>query len=133
MLDHSPLFADRIRAFLSFLLAPVSLRPALLRLLLSLLLLVSQQIGMTHGYTHLRPAGDSSVQPGQDNGKGNKRLADLSCDDCLSIAQIAVAIGSPILTAAASPFTFGPVATPATLASCLRTTCVFQPRAPPQA
>lgn len=117
------------------------MRPVLFRLLLSLLLLVSQQIGMTHGYTHLGAAGDGRAQIGaragdttaSDAGKGGKRLADLSCDDCLSIAQIAVAIGSPILTAAASPFTFGPVATPATLASCLRTTCVFQSRAPPQA
>lgn len=119
----------------------MSLRPVLFRLLLSLLLLVSQQIGMTHGYTHLGAAGESGARANvagaaskDDKGeKGGKRLADLSCDNCLSIAQIAVAIGSPILTAAASPFSFGPVATPATLASCLRTTCVFQPRAPPQA
>lgn len=111
------------------------MRPVLFRLLLSLLLLVSQQIGMTHGYTHLSVAGEGGARANvaSEADKGSKRLADLSCDDCLSIAQIAVAIGSPILTAAASPFSFGPVATPATLVSCLRTTCVFQPRAPPQA
>ena len=114
--------------------------------LLSLLLLVSQQIGATHVYSHWvgtqQTAADradradraAAPQLWDGGGKPASTLgADQGCLDCMSVAQLAVAIGSPILTVAASPFTFGPVFSPATLSACVRTTCVFESRAPPQA
>ncbi len=117
-------------------------RRSLVHVLLSLLLLLSQQLGATHVYSHwgdatvqavLSQADDGRAQDRGDDGAGSTTLAHRSCAHCLSIAQIAVAVGSPILTVAARPFTFGPISVPATVSACLRTTCVFQSRAPPLA
>lgn len=111
------------------------MRRSAVHVLLALLLLLTQQIGATHVYSHWTGAGaGSALSERADERNADRQLAvHDSCAQCLSLAQIAVAIGSPLLSVAASPFTFGPVALPATLAACLRTTCFFQPRAPPLA
>ncbi len=117
-------------------------RRSVVHVLLSLLLLFTQQLGATHVYSHwsgaaaraaLAQTGAEPIRERGDGAPGGPSLAHRGCAHCLSLAQIAVAIGSPILTLAASPFTFGPIAAPATLSACLRTVCVFQPRAPPPA
>ncbi|NRR29423.1 hypothetical protein HSX11_04410 [Oxalobacteraceae bacterium] len=89
----------------------------------------------THGYSHWVAAGGATAQQDRaDSSTQRKQIeAHESCSQCLSLAQIAFAISSPILTVAASAFTFGPIAAPATVPACLRTVCVFQPRAPPLA
>lgn len=111
------------------------MRRSAVHVLLALLLLLTQQIGATHVYSHWIVAGADAAQAERADGRNADRqlAAHDSCAQCLSLAQIAVAIGSPLLSVAASAFSFGPVALPVTLAACLRTTCVFQPRAPPVA
>lgn len=136
MLVSKPTVSVRIRASLITFLTSVLSRQSFVHALLALLLLLSQQIGTTHVYSHWVAASADSTARAQsleDTGDKLRQLADTGCLDCLSIAQVTVAIGSPILTVAASPFSFGPIATPVTLYSCLRTVCVFQSRAPPQA
>ena len=108
-----------------------------IRLLLSLLLLMSQQMVIAHAMTHWAGARDGTAQlqktgRGQDPRKVGAALAQhQTCEQCLAFAQIAGAVGS-------SPRCFvaggdGACATGAstTQQGCARTTCVFQPRAPP--
>lgn len=113
----------------------MTLRRSIVHALLSLLLLVSQQIGATHGYSHWSALQHAAAAVHQgDGGNSAKQLAsDLSCTECLSLAQIAVAIGSPGLAFGVGLLAYGPVTLPQTLSACARTVCVFQSRAPPQA
>jgi hypothetical protein len=94
------------------------------RLLLSLVLLWSQQAVFAHALTHVQQAAST----------GSKSLLqDLACADCLAHAQLSAALGSTAPGfAIATPV---PVAIilPATDTACLVTVCAFQPRAPPQA
>jgi hypothetical protein len=90
---------------------------SLVHLLLSLLLLVSQQLSLGHGYTHwseFRETLAQSLEDGQRDGKPLKPgLHDL-CGQCAASAQVAFAL-------------------PPTAGICLLTECVFQPRGPPRA
>jgi hypothetical protein len=101
------------------------------RLLLSLLLLLSQQMAMAHNISHL--LGASSAAP-EVAGKLSKSLVrHQTCADCLAYAQFFSALGSAQRTvAAAEP---GPLrlAVPVTPENCIVTECMFQSRAPPQA
>jgi hypothetical protein len=112
-------------------------RRSLIRVLLSLLLLLSQQMAISHAMTHWAGSRGGAAQlhkaaSGQEQrGVGAAFAQDQTCEQCLAFAQIASAVGS-------SPrcFAFDSAATCATGASatqpgCARTTCVFQPRAPP--
>lgn len=109
------------------------MRRSAVHVLLSLLLLVTQQIGATHVYSHWTGAGAAQAARADSDNHRKQAAAHASCDQCLSIAQIAVALASVPLGIAASALAFGPIALPATSAACLRTTCVFQSRAPPLA
>lgn len=116
----------------------MTVRRSIVHALLSLLLLVSQQIGATHGYSHWSALQNAAAEVHQgergDNRNSIRQLAsDLSCAECLSLAQIAVAIGSPGLAFGISLVAYGPITLPQTLSACARTVCVFQSRAPPQA
>lgn len=110
------------------------LRRSISHALLSLLLLLSQQIGATHAYSHWAGLQNevAQEQQGKRDGKNAKPgAADLNCAECLSLAQIAVAIGSPSLHFAIGSIAFGPIASAPLLSACSRTVCVFQSRAPP--
>lgn len=112
-------------------------RRSIIRVLLSLLLLMAQQMAIAHGMTHwagtltgvaaLHDAGGQH----NDGGLSAAVAQDQTCEQCLAFAQIAGAVGSPArgfaADASASCIT-GPIATQP---GCSRTTCVFQPRAPP--
>ncbi len=105
--------------------------------LLSLLLVLSQQLGIVHAVSHLsdgRHAG-AQVQQLQERGDSSvsKNLAlDQSCEQCLAFAQIASAVSTPFYSFPAASHA-APVATLAvTPLACQRTVCVFQSRAPPQ-
>jgi hypothetical protein len=112
-------------------------RRFLIRVLLSLLLLLSQQMAISHAMTHWAGSRDGAAQlnkaaGGQEQpGVGAAFAQDQTCEQCLAFAQIAGAVGS-----APRCFAFDSVATCATGPSatqpgCARTTCVFQSRAPP--
>lgn len=110
-------------------------RRSVIRLLLSLLLLISQQMALSHAVTHwsgrMAPV---AVQPhgGAADGTLSKTLAqDQWCDQCLAFAQIAGTVGSDTRTFA--PFNPGADAIAAAVERIFwpRTVCAFRSRAPP--
>ncbi|NYE60295.1 hypothetical protein FHW58_001447 [Duganella sp. 1224] len=102
---------------------------------LALLLLLTQQVGVAHIYTHWIGAEQQELQLTEEGqAEHRKRLAvHKVCAECVSVAQMAAAITSSPLTLAISTLSTGPVTVPATLPACERTTCVFHSRAPPLA
>ena len=114
-------------------------RPIFLRVVLSLLLLMSQQMASTHALSHLGTSLARSAalvqQAGTEDEAARARLlaADPSCDQCLVFAQLAAPLGSsqrlfvPADLATESRFAA------ATGPACGRALCAFQPRGPPQA
>jgi hypothetical protein len=109
-----------------------------IRILLSLLLLMSQQMAIVHAMSHwtgrLAPAARVVQHQDGDADKLSKAFAqDQTCEKCLAFAQLASALGNT-----ARPFApphAGSVAIAATAdhTACARTICVFDPRAPPAA
>lgn len=114
-------------------------RLPIVHVLLALLLLLTQQIGVTHAYAHWSGAEQQNAQligqlSDEDQAEHRKRVAvHKVCAECVSVAQMGAAITSSPLTLAISTLSTGPVTIPATLAACERTTCVFESRAPPLA
>lgn len=110
-------------------------RRSIIRVLLSLLLLMSQQMAFTHAMSHWANAANESA--GLQNDGGGKPLQgaahDKNCAQCLGFAQLASAVGNSARTFFISEAGFSYSAPPATPADRNRTVCVFQSRAPPQA
>ena len=105
--------------------------------LLSLLLLVSQQMAFAHAMSHwtgqlgTSHAAAALVQADEDSDLSSAVAQDRSCFQCLAFAQMASAIGS-------TPRQFAPldlqaerVIALATTERAPRTVCVFHSRAPP--
>jgi hypothetical protein len=109
---------------------------SLVHLLLSLLLLVSQQLSVGHGYTHwseFRETLAQSASDGQRDGKPQKPgLHDL-CGQCAASAQVAFALPTGIRRFIPAELAYAIPSLPATPGICLLTDCVFQSRAPPLA
>jgi len=112
---------------------------SLVHVLLSLLLLVSQQLSLAHGYTHWAEAEDTLVQQvaadTDDDGTGKlpkPGLHDL-CGQCAASAQIAFALPTSLRRFVPAELAYAVPAVPATPGICLLTACPFQSRAPPQA
>ncbi len=105
----------------------------LVQLLLSLLLLVSQQLALSHVYTHV--PGGGPVQLSQDDGgKGSRSAAaDHLCGLCVSGDQLTHALGVPSYSFHAVRPEYLPLVAADTPAACQRTVCVYQSRAPPVA
>jgi hypothetical protein len=108
-------------------------RRSAIRVLLSLLLLLSQQMALSHNAWHWKSALAQSMHVHED---GDDRLAkafaaDQTCDQCLAFAQIASALGSTPNTFAVPRVISSTVVRSASQAPCLRTVCPFQSRAPP--
>lgn len=104
--------------------------------LLSLLLLLSQQLALTHGMSHWQGgrAGQSQAAASEQQRMASKSLAlEQACDQCLAFAQLGSALGTPNFAFYAP--SHGAVALPATGAppDCRRAVCPFQSRAPPLA
>jgi hypothetical protein len=107
--------------------------------LLSLLLVLSQQLGIVHAVSHLSDGRHASQQVQQlqqqeraDSSVSKNLALDQSCEQCLAFAQIASAVGTPFYSFPAASHA-APVASLAdTPLACQRTVCVFQSRAPPQ-
>lgn len=110
-------------------------RRSVTRVLLSLLLLLSQQMAMSHMVSHLSGrAVPAAVQHrGADGGLSKSIAQDQWCDQCLSFAQIAGAVGSPTRTFAPLDSGADPLPTLAGHSPCARTVCAFHSRAPPAA
>jgi hypothetical protein len=113
---------------------------SLVHVLLSLLLLVSQQLSLGHGYTHWAEVDETLAQQtaaaadtDDDAGKLPKPgLHDL-CGQCAASAQIAFALPSTLRQFVPAELAYAAPAVPATPGICLLTDCPFQSRAPPRA
>ena len=109
-------------------------RRSFIRVLLSLLLLMSQQMAISHAMTHWAGARDGVARLQKAPGQHERRAAlaqDQTCEQCHAFAQIAGAVGTPLrcfVPDGAATCATGPSATQP---GCARTTCAFQPRAPP--
>jgi hypothetical protein len=107
---------------------------------LSLLLLLTQQLSLLHGVTHAAGTGQSPVRAlvadaGQDGFGGTQpkpALHDL-CAQCAFGAQLAFALPAAMRLFAPLDLVFALVPAPRVPSICLVTHCVFQSRAPPQA
>ena len=109
---------------------------SLVHLLLSLLLLVTQQLSLGHGYTHWPELRDTLAQSALDPDGGGKPqkpgLHDL-CGQCAASAQVAFALPTPIRRFVPAELAYAAPSLPPTPGICLLTECVFQPRGPPRA
>jgi len=112
-------------------------RQALVRVLLSLLLLISQQMASSHVMSHLAGSLDVSTTAHvqvQDSDQLSKAIAqDQSCNQCLALAQLAgPLVSKPQVFALPEQGSFR-IAAAAVHNSGARTILGFQSRAPPQA
>ncbi|QJE01257.1 hypothetical protein HH212_15445 [Massilia forsythiae] len=111
---------------------------SLVHVLLSLLLLVSQQLSLGHGYTHWNEVREALAQagaPAGEDGGGKPQkpgLHDL-CGQCAASAQVAFALPAGIRRFIPAELAYAIPSLPATPGICLLTDCVFQSRAPPLA
>lgn len=110
----------------------MKLRQTLACAALSLLLLISQQLGMAHALSHWSAARSNATQLQERPLGASKSLAmDQNCEQCLVFAQIASALDTPFHSfPAASPGAAVLAVADAQLVRP-RTVCVFRSRAPP--
>jgi hypothetical protein len=107
----------------------------MIRVLLSLLLLVSQQMAFAHVITHWSGQRSAAIEhkPGGGGGVSDAFAKDQACAQCLAFAQIATAVGASSRSYAA------PVPASCRLGRAVfctlkaRTVCAFHSRAPPAA
>jgi hypothetical protein len=105
----------------------------LVQLLLSLMLLVSQQLALGHGYAHLQRAASEQLRDEED---GSRRgpATDQLCAQCATFHQLAYGLGSvPTYSFKAVAPSYPTFVSASTPPACLQVVCVFQPRAPPRA
>lgn len=102
--------------------------------LLSLLLVLSQQMGISHGLTHWF-GGERTHQAQssrQERPQAPDSLAtDQGCVHCLAFAQIATALDAQFHSFPADRHPAPAILVSRVLPDCSRTVCVFQSRAPP--
>jgi hypothetical protein len=110
--------------------SPMSRRIAI-RFMLSLLLLLSQQMALTHAMSHW--AGNAHVQQSaEEDSRLSAAIAqDQSCDQCLSFAQLAGAIGADPWRFAIPSRVEGAVPGPIEGGPWTHAHPAYQPRAPP--
>lgn len=107
-------------------------------ILLALFLLLSQQVGMMHGYTHTNEfqGGGREGIAAQADPRGGKTakgaLLDL-CVHCAASAQMAFALPTVVRLFLPVDVAFSLSPAPRIPALCLLTRCVFDARAPPSA
>lgn len=114
---------------------------SLTHVLLSLLLLITQQLSLAHGYTHWSEVSEriaeaqvqAQADTSRDSGKPAKPgLHDL-CGQCQASAQIAYALPHTLRQFVPAELAYAVPSLPATPGICLQAECPFQPRGPPQA
>lgn len=101
------------------------------RLLLSLVLLSSQQMAMAHNILHV--LGASNLTSKVAGNPSKSLLKHQTCADCLAYAQFFSALGSFQRRVAAAEPAQLLLAMPVTPENCIVTVCMFKSRAPPQA
>lgn len=110
-------------------------RRSIIRVLLSLVLLMSQQMAFKHAMAHWATVSHESagLQSDGDGGPLQGAAHDKLCAQCLDFAQLASPVGNSARAFFVSESGFLYSAPAATPADRNRTVCFFQSRAPPQA
>jgi len=115
------------------------MRSTLFRVMLSLLLLVSQQMATAHALSHLTrsdQAGQVQAVQGQDQDQDDLSSSfaqDQTCNQCLAFAQLALPIGCSHRAFAAPELVSMAVASAEAHSAIARTRLAFRSRAPPHA
>lgn len=109
----------------------------LVHVVLSLLLLLTQQLSLGHGYTHWSEVQERLSQPslaGQDGGgKLPKPVLHDLCGQCAASAQVAFAMPVAIRQFVPAALAYAAPHVTATPGICPLAACPFQSRAPPRA
>jgi hypothetical protein len=110
-------------------------RQALIRVLLSLLLLISQHMAAAHALTHWSGtlSGSSATHASVSDDLSSSFAQDPSCSQCLALAQLAGPLGSTARTFVLPELSSAAVITADTVSAAFRILLAFQSRAPPQA
>jgi hypothetical protein len=110
-------------------------RQVFFRVLMSLLLLFSQQMAYSHALSHGTGSAEAAalVQPDDDGDASRAVAKDQSCNKCLVFAQFSAPVGSADLSYALPAQASLPVDGVVIAAAHARTILAFQSRAPPQA
>lgn len=111
---------------------------SLVHVLLSLLLLVSQQLSLGHGYTHWTEVQETLSQASANaredgGGKLPKPVLHDLCAQCAASAQAAFALPTAIRQFVPAELAEASPSLPPTPGICLLAACAFQPRGPPRA
>jgi hypothetical protein len=117
----------------------IRVQRSIVHVLLSLLLLLTQQVSLLHGFAHSGearhlPGASSFGQQGTERGGKIAKLGlhDL-CSKCAASAQVAFALPTMGRTFLPVELAFSQASTPRASVLCLPARCVFQSRAPPSA
>jgi hypothetical protein len=110
-------------------------RQGFLRILLSLLLLATQQMGLSHALSHLGMAQPPAVlqQDGDDDGRAKSLALDAGCQQCLAFAQLAGPLASTPFAFALPALSDAHFILAAADGQPRHSACPFQSRAPPLA
>ena len=111
-------------------------RRALNHLLLSILLLLSQQMAISHVISHWGARASASTvhaKAATDDGFSKRLAPDQGCEQCLAFAQIATAVGQETRSFAAPSQGTWAIAALAPHRVFVRAPCAFRSRAPPAA
>lgn len=107
---------------------------SLVHVLLSLLLLVSQQLSLGHAYSHWTDARESLARQSAENtGKPAKPVLHEQCGQCAASAQVAFALPPTVRQFIPAELAYAVPRLAATPGICLLAACPFQPRGPPRA
>jgi len=107
----------------------VNVRRPIVFVLLSLLLVLTQQMGFTHALSHW--SAQTTAQASNDDDSPKAQSFDQSCEQCLAFAQIGTPLDVHVHSFPVSGNDASAVAVDPALALCQRTVCVFHSRAPP--
>jgi hypothetical protein len=113
---------------------------SLVHVLLSLLLLVSQQLSLGHAYSHWNDVQETLAQQSaydpDGNGKGGKPTKPVlhdQCGQCAASAQVAFALPSAVRQFVPADLAYAVPSLAPTPGICLLAACPFQQRGPPRA
>ncbi|MFC3457677.1 MULTISPECIES: hypothetical protein [Massilia] len=108
------------------------MRRCIVHVLLSLLLLASQQMAFAHAMSHWTGRlVYAPVAAGEDRELAKALAQDQTCNQCLALAQLATPVGSSLRQFVASDLRTELAASNAMREAAPRTVCAFDSRAPP--
>ncbi len=109
-------------------------RSLFLRVLFSLLLLLSQQMAISHAMSHWAGTAEKSAQVQVDSKHNSSKggAQELGCSQCSAYSQMVSAIGTPAYAVLVVDVRLVHLALLTLSSDCVHTVCVFQSRAPPQ-